>query len=230
MVTAPILRAPSGRLLPVRFLLGDLPWDYNDRRETRRDNPEGKTKFGIGAQGNYAMGCMSTEDLCVMRPLIDEVTSRDCYLGLWATCPRLEDCLRVGTAWGFEPKTVLFCWVKTTANGLVYNPGRYTHSNIEIVMLFRRRGQACWHPREGYRPHQVVMAPRPTASNKVIHSAKPHEVQDRIDQWLDPHMAGHSKLELFARRRRFGWICMGGDLGGRDIRDDLGSLARILRG
>lgn len=218
-------------MIPARVLLADPPWEYNDRREFRLDNPEDKAKFGIGAAGRYEMGCMSTDELCDMVHLVREVTTRDSYLLLWATCPRLPDCIRVGEAWGFEYKTKLFSWVKTTPGGkLVHNPGRYSHSNTEDVLLFRRRGSTCWHPSTGYRPHQVVMEPRPTADGKPIHSAKPEAVQDRLDTWLDPYIGGAPKIELFARRRRPGWVCMGGDISGNDIRYDLALLARLIRG
>lgn len=213
-----------------RVLLADPPWEYNDRREYRLDNPEQQAKFGVGAAGRYEMGCMSTEELCDMGPLVRDVVTLDCYLLLWATCPRLPDCLRVGESWGFEYKTKIFSWVKTTPAGkLVHNPGRYSHSNTEDVLLFRRRGSTCWHPRTGYRPHQVVMAPRPTADGKPIHSAKPEEIQDRLGGWLNEHLEGHSKIELFARRRRAGWLCLGGDISGQDIRHDLAVLARLIR-
>lgn len=53
--------------------------------------------------------------------------------------------------------------------------------------------------------------------NRVMaHSRKPEDVQDRIEQLFDgPY------VELFARRQRSGWLCLGNEIDGLDIRDSL---------
>ena len=65
-------------------------------------------------------------------------------------------------------------------------------------------------------------------AGKIISSRKPEVFQDVIGRWLDPYIDGYSKVELFATRARPGWICLGYDVTGRDIRDDLRELAQQM--
>ena len=71
---------------------------------------------------------------------------------------------------------------------------------------------------------------------KIVPSRKPEEFQDLLDQWLDAHLGGHTKVEVFATRQResrgsrYPWICLGGDVTGRDIREDLELLAQHMEG
>jgi N6-adenosine-specific RNA methylase IME4 len=56
------------------------------------------------------------------------------------------------------------------------------------------------------------------------HSQKPEELQDRLEQMF-PGCTG--RLEIFARRNRAGWLCLGNDsplTKGEDIRDSLQDL------
>jgi N6-adenosine-specific RNA methylase IME4 len=84
-----------------------------------------------------------------------------------------------------------------------FGPGSYTGSAVEDVWL-GVRGSATWSSDRARRDvRQVVLAPQPGA-----HSAKPEEVQDRLEA-LWP--GGTPRLELFARRRRAAWACWGGE-------------------
>jgi N6-adenosine-specific RNA methylase IME4 len=52
------------------------------------------------------------------------------------------------------------------------------------------------------------------------HSAKPENLQDSLDIMFPVAR----KIELFARRVRPGWICLGNEIDGKDIRDALADL------
>jgi len=52
------------------------------------------------------------------------------------------------------------------------------------------------------------------------HSRKPAEIQNRIER-----LCSGPFLELFARRQRPGWTCLGNEIDGRDIRDALNDIA-----
>lgn len=72
---------------------------------------------------------------------------------------------------------------------------------------------------------------RQCVRGKIASSRKPEEFQDLLDKWFDPYLEGYSKVELFATRQRESrgspnpWICLGYDVTGNDIREDLSSLA-----
>ena len=220
-----------------QVIVADPPWKYNDRKSTRRDNPERAPKFGIGVERRYSAGTMTLPELCSLD--VAGASHPDAYLFLWATCPRLDAAQTVMAAWGFPYTTVHSCWVKVypqlwdrvllgevdLLNRAIFRgPGRYSPSNVELLLL-GTRGR-CWHPTTGYKPHQVVFAPHPRVplTGKIWHSRKPEIFQDELTRWLAPHQQGYS-LELFATRQRPGWRCLGHELTGTDIRQDLGQLA-----
>lgn len=220
-----------------QVILADNPWPYNDRKETRRDNPTKAPKFGIGVERRYSAGTMTLADLCAMGPLN---AHPDAYLFCWATCPRLDAAQTVMRSWGFPYATVHSVWVKVYPNkweaitnaddvaGAIFRgPGRYSPSNVELLLL-GTRGR-CWHPAEGYKPRQVILEPHPRdpLTGKIRHSRKPEVFQDELDRWLRPHASGEF-LELFATRERPGWTCLGHALSGTDIRDDLRGRAGQL--
>ena len=221
----------------VRVLLADCPWEYADRREHRKDNPEGKTKFGIGAEGNYEMGTQKLDYLIGLGPAVKAVCADDAYCFLWATLPNLPDALALFPHWGFKYVTTAKVWVKVyPKSGETFKgPGRYTQSNAELLLLGRRPKSKCWHSNKGWRPGQivetefeesVVYEPHPrNEQGKIIHSRKPAIFQEEIEKWLGPQLQGFSMMELFARERRQGWTCLGGDLSGNDILIDLESLS-----
>ena len=216
-------------------IVADPPWHYNDRKATRRDNPNKSPKFGIGVKRRYSAGTMSIPALCALP--VAAIAHPDAYLFQWATCPRLPAAQEVMAAWGFPYVTVHSCWVKVYPNkweaitnaddipaAIFRGPGRYSPSNIELLLL-GKRGK-CWHPAEGWKPRQVILEPHPRdpLTGKIRHSRKPEVFQDEIDRWLRPHAEGEF-LELFATRERPNWTCLGHALTGTDIRDDLQGLA-----
>ncbi len=53
------------------------------------------------------------------------------------------------------------------------------------------------------------------------HSAKPEHLQNSLDEMFP----GTEKLEMFARRHRKDWLCVGNEIcNGEDIRDSLKNL------
>lgn len=51
---------------------------------------------------------------------------------MWPTGPQLANAIKLSKAWGFEYKTVGFVWDK-----MVHNPGQYTLSQTEQVLIFK---------------------------------------------------------------------------------------------
>lgn len=155
---------------------------------------------------------------------VGAIAGQDCVLLMWVTYPCLEQGLALGKAYGFTYKTVAFTWVKNTLQGMRaktiriitddfnwhIGQGYWTRSNAEICMLFTRGKPK----RKSKSVRQLIVAP------VTRHSEKPSEAYERIEQLLDgPY------VELFARRQRAGWVSLGFDADGADIRDSLPALA-----
>ncbi|RKY13495.1 MAG: hypothetical protein DRP52_02595 [Planctomycetota bacterium] len=216
-------------------IIADPAWQYNDRKLVRQDTK--MPTHGIGAANHYHT--MPTGDICAL-PIADIAADR-CHLYLWAVMPMLPDALQVMQAWGFRYLTVAFCWIKMNHGkwseaqrvaqqrrlwepetvevaGFLqaltfFGTGTYTGSNVELVLL-GRKGR-CFHHEKGCKSHQVIYAPR------GAHSAKPEGVQDRID-YMYPK---GNRIELFARRARPGWVCLGNEIDGRMLEESLPALA-----
>lgn len=158
---------------------------------------------------------------------IRSVAADDCVLFLWLCQPLLRETLAMARRWGFRYKTKAFSWCKTyvgSPSTFFVGMGYWTRANTEDVLLFTRGNPR----RTSKKVYQFLMTleREPYGVPAVIapmtaHSEKPEEVQDRIERLVDgPY------LELFARRRRVGWTCVGNELDGLDIRESLARLAQ----
>lgn len=187
-------------------IVADPPWFYNQRPT----HQESKTKFGGGAHGTYQL--MKDQDILELGSLVKPVADENCALFMWATMPRLDLGIDVVKAWGFRYVTTAFVWIKTNRDGSpATGPGYYSASNAEVLLL----GVKGRMPPSRRLINQVVLAPR------TEHSRKPEEFQDRIELMYPTA----SKLEMFARREREGYVCLGNEIDGMDIRDALPILA-----
>lgn len=102
-------------------------------------------------------------------------------------------------AWGFDYKTVAFCWVKQnrSGSGLFMGLGNWTRSNAEICLLATKG-----------KPKRVGTAVRSTVLTPIErHSKKPDEIRDRIVEL----MGDLPRIELFARSGADGWDCWGNE-------------------
>lgn len=179
-----------------RVIYADVPWSY--------DNPKGNDP----AMGGVTYPTMSLGEIKALP--VEEIADKNCGLFLWATMPKLEQAFEVIRSWGFTYTTTTFVWVKTNSKsgGIYSGLGHWTNGNAELV-LFGKRGRP---KRVAKNVKQIVMAPRGK------HSAKPHEVRNRIVRV----MGDVPRIELFARNKYPGWICLGNEVqDGLDIRDAL---------
>lgn len=184
------------------IVLADPPWAYNQRA------PHAKTRFGGGVSQEYPL--MTDREIYELGQFLRPVLEPDCVLFLWATWPKLDIGLRAMAEWGFKYSTAAFVWEKTTKTGEpATGPGFWTASNTEPVLL-GYRGKTL--PVARRLINQVVRAPRGR------HSAKPPEIHRRIEEMFGP---GPLRLELFGRQAVPGWIVLGNEVTGQDIRDDL---------
>lgn len=184
----------------------DPPWPY--------DRTSGQ---GVA---NKQYDLMTWDDLYALGPLVKAVAAPDCAIFMWTTAPLLIETVDMVKAWRLRYVTKAFSWVKTYASGgIFFGIGSYTASNTEDVWLLsngtpKRKAKDVSQVVPTLIKQDAMVAPMSD------HSAKPEEMQDRIERLLcGPY------LEIFARRRRPGWTCIGNELDGLDIRESLARLA-----
>lgn len=162
---------------------------------------------------------MTWPQLAALGPLIQDVATPDCALFLWVCAPLLVETLQMAQAWGFSYKTKAFTWVKMRGPATFHvGMGYWSRANTEDVWLLTRG-----NPKRARKDVAQIVA---TCEDAVLaplsrHSEKPEEVQTRIERLVrGPY------LELFARRQRPNWTCIGNEVDGLDIRESLGRVAK----
>jgi len=149
-------------------LYADPPWRYENP-------PMGGSNRSI--ENHYPT--MDLEEICALP--IAEIAHENSVLFMWATSPKLAECMTVLAAWGFNYRTDMV-WVKDKI-GMGYHV-REKHESL----LIAKRGELP-PPATDARPDSVVEAPR------LEHSAKPPVFYDIIDR-MYPNVR---KIELFGR-------------------------------
>lgn len=181
-----MLELPPPRQLTFGVIYADPPWEYEFSKSDSRS-----------IEAHYPT--MSVEEICELYVPVEE----DAILFLWATSPKLEEALRVITAWGFEYRTNMV-WVKAKQieEGIEkqIGMGYYCREQHELLLIARKGNIAM--PDPANRPGSVIISPR------TEHSKKPEDVYEIIE-----HMyPNQSKIELFARKARPGWVGWGDEI------------------
>lgn len=163
-----------------------------------------------------------------LKQSLDPVIASDAYCFMWVVCPQIKEGIALLEGWGFKYATVAFQWTKLypKAQKPFHGPGRYTPSNMEMVIV-GARGRL-WHPNTGWKPGQEVRVPHPrNEAGKIIHSRKPSQIASNLLQWLGPHIGdGNGFLELFATQETPGWTCLGHAISGNYLDQDLTTLLK----
>jgi len=186
-----------------QIILADPPWSYNDKLGSHT------TKMGAC---EYHYKTMTMNDIASLP--INDIADDDCILFLWVTMPKLNECFDIIKKWGFTYKTVAFTWIKLNpkAGTIFKGIGRWVQGNSELVLL-ATKGKP---KRISKSISQIVMAKRGK------HSVKPDEVMDRIVKL----MGDIPRIELFATQQTSGWTCLGYDINGQDIREELNDIIK----
>tara|TARA_A100001037_G_scaffold290644_1_gene303773 strand:+ start:343 stop:1053 length:711 start_codon:yes stop_codon:yes gene_type:complete len=176
------------------IIYADPPWHYGGKMQFDRsgmleqNSGWGKNVFISAASFKYPT--IKTNELKLLD--VKSIAEDDCLLFMWATNPHLQQAIELGTAWGFDYKTVGFVW-----NKMVHNPGQYTVSYCELCLIFKR-GKIP-QPRGARNVKQLVEVQRGE------HSVKPELIAENISKMFPQHR----KIELFSRVRRKGWDAWG---------------------
>lgn len=182
-----------------KLVIADPAWLFDDKLP-------GETR---GASSNY--GCMTTQDICRLAntghgvlTIMDQPVANDAVLLLWRVASQQQSALDVVRAWGFTVKTELVWLKKTTSGKRWFGMGRTLRAEHEVCLVATRG-----------RPEVLNHSTRSTFVTDVDglsapvrrHSEKPDEFFTIVESLF----AG-PRLELFARKQRPGWTCVGDEL------------------
>lgn len=173
-----------------QVIYADPQWDYGgkmqyDKTTIKGENIGFEKKIFLSSAG-FKYPTLKLKQLKTLD--VKSIADDDCILFMWTTGPQLANSVELGEAWGFEYKTVAFVWDK-----MIHNPGRYTLSQTEFVLVFKK-GKIP-QPRGARNVRQMVAVPRGK------HSEKPIEVIKGITKMFPQQ----DKIELFARNNFVGW-------------------------
>lgn len=194
-----------------QVIYADPPWDYGgkmqyDKTTIKSENVGFEKKIFLSSAA-FQYPTMKLKQLKDLN--ISSIAADDCILFMWTTGPQMSNAIELGVAWGFEYKTIAFVWDK-----MMHNPGRYTLSQTEFVLAFKKGKFP--QPRGARNVRQMITVPRGK------HSEKPLEVIDGITKMFPKQ----EKIELFARKNFNGWDNWGLEIPDSkiDIRSGLSDL------
>ena len=194
-----------------RTICADPPWKYGAKRPfgaSREFRPNSWDKTSIGAMTKYPL--MNTEDICAL-PVAD-VADNDAHLYLWTTNAFMREAHEVAEAWGFRQKTIL-TWCKVKPDGT---------PSMKMGYYFRGATEHCLFAVRGKMRLNVRNLPTAFLWPRIgQHSRKP----DSFFEMVETATPG-PRLELFARRPREGWVTLGNEADGLDMKDSLVLLAQ----
>jgi N6-adenosine-specific RNA methylase IME4 len=220
-------------------IVADPAWSFSDKLRM--------SDVARGAAANYAL--MSNSDIAQL-PVKDFISPNGTVLALWVPSSLLQVGLDTMNAWGFAHKQT-YVWVKTKKETIIANAFKRAvrgifksvNSKVSLALALANRSVylkdllAFGMGRLFRQTHEICLVG--TSSNQVYkhldnksqrsvsfgenlrHSAKPEHLQDSLELMFPKAQ----KLELFARRHRPGWTCLGNEIcNGEDIRISLGKL------
>jgi len=120
-------------------------------------------------------------------------TQPDCVLLLWATVAKLREAFEVLDGWGFEYKTHAV-WDKEKIG-----MGYWFRGQHELLIVGTKGKMS--PPEQADRVSSVFREAR------GAHSAKP----ECIYQWVERAFKEHTKLEMYCRAPRAGWLVFGNE-------------------
>ena len=225
-----------------RVIVADPPWQFSDLLRM--------SKVKRGAKSQYST--MTTSKIAEM-PVQASCHPDGAVLCLWVPSSLLQEGLEVMKAWGFNHKQT-YVWVKTKkdvykdvvrsaislasaakSGGI---PKGRMNKTVSLVMkefdmndtlafgmgrTFRQTHEICLIGTCGKIYKQLKNKSQRSVSfaENLRHSSKP----DHLQKSLETMFPKARKLELFARRIRPGWTCLGNEIcNGEDIYVSLSKL------
>jgi N6-adenosine-specific RNA methylase IME4 len=226
----------------------DVPWSFSDKLKM--------SDVARGAEANYHT---MTIDNVKKIPIQDLADPDGAVLALWTPSSLLQEGLDVMKAWGFQQKQVNV-WVKSKKDpfasmcknilkeakknnnlsikelqNIIKNSYQnYDYNNLlsfNMGRLFRQTHELCLVGTNNAKiyKHLKNKSQRSVSFGENLkHSAKPEHLQDSLDLMFPGQNI--KKVEIFARRQRPNWICLGNESPmtfGEDIFDSVKKLKNI---
>ena len=123
---------------------------------------------------------------------IQGIAADDCILWLWTTNTHLPQAFEIINTWDFEYKTMLI-WVK---------------DKIGLGYWLRSQTEPCLMATKGNPTVCLTNQSTVLEAHVREHSRKPDEFYEMVEI-----LCPGSKVDLFAREKREGWITWGGEIG-----------------
>ena len=173
------------------IVLADPPWEYYGQQ----DKWAAAAKF-YHLLKDEALGALD----------VPGILNEPGILFLWTTSSKLDKAVWLIEEWSLYYRGVAFVWIKTKQDSITPIGAQGVRPSITKPLTeFVLAASNVWG-----RPLklsdesicQTIFAP------KQEHSKKPDEVQERIERMYPDY----SKIELFARRQREGWVTWGDEV------------------
>ena len=214
-------------MLKYTVIVADPPWRFDDELVAMKRNVK------RSASSQYDVLTIADIAALPVSTLADPTCS---LLVLWVPSSMIQDGLNVMQSWGYTYKQT-FVWVKLKKDALLcadandamrMGMGR-TFRQAHEIALIGTIGQVSKNLQDRAQRSVLIEEPLDVLSDiegetlfdlNLKHSRKPDGLQERLEKMLP----NSSRLELFARRQRLGWDCVGNEIDGRDIREVLQEL------
>jgi len=222
-------------------IVADPPWELNDKLQMSQTKRSSASQYDV----------LDTQAIIDLQ--VNKLAHQTSVLNLWVVGSMLEEGMDTMKSWGYKQKQS-WVWVKTKKDSLAplqsqvlkvirkESPKDYkeliTKAFDEFVMdevlnfymghLFRQTHELVLMGTRGkYTKLLKNRAQRSVHLSQIgEHSEKPSALQDRLDIMF-PNV---HKLEMFARRDRPGWTCIGNECPStmnEDIRDSIERLSKL---
>ena len=199
-------------------ICADIPWTFNDKLSMSDVKRGAESQYSVLDQSN------------LIKLPVNDIVAEDSLLCLWTPSSLLKEGLDVMTVWGFR-QTQTFVWVKTkkepfkvfskslikdfTLENLKSNISNFDLNNLLSFFmghLFRQTHEICLIGVKGKIYNKLKNKSQRSVCLDVSlkHSAKTEILQNRLDLMFPEE----NKLEMFARRHRKDWTCIGNEVNG----------------
>jgi N6-adenosine-specific RNA methylase IME4 len=175
-------------------ICADPPWKFSDKL-TMSDVKR-------GAESNYTV--LTIDKLCEIP--VKDIVDKNSFCCIWVPNSLIDCGLKLMKEWGFEQKGI-YGWIKKSSKSgkLAFGMGRSFRGVFEIA-LYGRKGKL---EVSNKSQRNIEIDDNFDFDDNLKHSKKPEKLQDSLDLMFP----NTKKLELFARRKRNGWECVGLELG-----------------